>query len=86
MLRLKENFNIVKIMSFCQKFWKFVHGTKNIKFRFLPNPDQTSFLLGWKFYTKTFFLGKVILDISVHATLWLDSIYSYFEAKFPILA
>ena len=43
----------------------------NIKYRFLPNSDQTSSLLGWKLYTKTLFLRKIILDIFVHAKLWL---------------
>ena len=71
MLRLQEILKILKIMSFCLKFWDFIHDTLNIIFRVLPNFDQTSSLPGWKLYTKTLFLGKIILDIFVHAKLWL---------------
>ena len=75
------------------KFWKWCLFARNfgisytapwsIKFRFLPSSDQISSWLGWKLYTKTLFLGKIILDIFVHAKLWLIPFTPIQKPNFP---
>ena len=71
MLRLKEIPKFWKQCLFARNFGISFMTPWNIKFRFLPNSDQISSSLGWKLYTKTLFLRKVILDKFVHAKSWL---------------
>ena len=70
MFRLKEIPKFWKYCLFARNVGILNMTSLNIKFRFLPISDQTSSLLGWQLYTKTF-LRKIILDIFLHAKLWL---------------